>query len=339
MEPGGRIDLGETPVITAHRELRKKTANLINIKSDILQTCLYVHVKSYIAYIMYITNISRKYYLHNVYKIRSCIDDLRHTAAWQETSMMIRVNLYNILHSIKSGSSYIIDTDGVHRELGKRTINVVRKAELLLYNLLKTTPEYLYNKMITHSRMSCLIGTYTFYASSHYDVNPLINNYVYTNVNTPITYSMSVQYAVYIIPNLYNTPLYYLKNCNNYWGGIHVTLAGYSSKYDYNTIKKIIHTISHTGNNLWHVNTLSIKNNTIYFKSKTLDYISLALNKIGFEKVRSNIYHISIPNEYNCSLPHNIQELLAHITWSFVIVQRSGSVINWLDHYPVRMFA
>ena len=131
--------------------------NLINIKSSTLTQSLSINVKSYTAYILYITNISRKYYLHNVYKIRSCKN-----RSWKETTMMIRVNLYHILNSVKSGSSYVIDTDNIQRELRKRTISVIRNAELLLYNLLRTTPEYLYNKIITHSRMSCLVGTYTF---------------------------------------------------------------------------------------------------------------------------------------------------------------------------------
>lgn len=321
-DPGGMIDMGETPDQAAHRECREETENLINIQPhELLQYAIPIMVKQYMSYILYIENLSFQDYAHNVNLIYNGCN----ARSWKETNSMARVPINNMILAAQSFLNYAIDINGTTVRIRERTMLIVRNAVNILSGLSSARPIPLYRHLVTSSRMPCLIGTIT------YTISPQA-------IYTPTTFTTTTEYAVYVAPNLTNMSHSFLRNCNPTYGGIHVTIAGYHISQP--SPQKFIQHISNSGKHPWTIseNTIKIKNKTIYFKSKTLDIVAKFLHDNGFYKVKgpnysNNKWHITS----ECKIPSNIKSILKKQKWSIVLISKQNNVINWLDRYPLNI--
>ena len=321
-DPGGMTDYGENSQQTAHRECREETENLINIQpNELLQYAIPVTVNTYTSYILYIENLSFQDYAHNVNLIyNNC-----HARAWKETNSMTRIPINNIVLAAQNFVNYAIDVNDITVRIRERTMSIIRNATNILLNISNSKPIPLYRHQVTSSRMPCLIGTIT------YTMQPQA-------IYTPITFTTTIKYAIYVAPNLTNMSHSFLRNCNPTWGGIHITIAGFHISQP--SPQKFIQHISKSGKHPWTISekTIRIKNNKIYFISKTLDSVSKFLYDNGFHKVKGPNYsnkkwHITS----ECKIPSNIKSILKKQTWSIVLISMQNDVINWLDRYPLNI--
>jgi hypothetical protein len=331
---GGSIDPNESSEVAAARECREETGNLINIKpSELLQISMPVLLRQYISYAVYVRNISAKDYNHNIKQIfGSC-----NSHVWKETNIMARFPLKDIIAAANSYSKTAIDVNNKQYLIRDRTMGLIRAAVPTLNKIIRSTPIELVKNRTSNSRMSCLIGTYTYTLQSTKLVK--VNN---------LQLPLDKKYGIYIVPNLDKTKLStsaytFLNNCGT-WGGLHTTLCGFSNKIMYQNIKLFLDHVSKSGKKMWKINnsTIKIQNQTIFYKSRTLDIIADFLyNNCGFTKVKGKKYsgvkwHFSI--EKTCTIPQDIKAILANLTFSFVIVEINNSKeLKWLDHYNVTM--
>jgi len=326
-DPGGRSNIGEKPEETAYREGREETENLINIKPhELLQYAMPIQINQYIAYIIYVENLSFQDYAHNVNLIyNNC-----QPRSWKETNSMARIPLNNIMMAAQGLANFAVDVNGSTVNIRARTMDIIRAASNIFLGLPNVRPIPLYRHLVTTSRLPCLIGTYTYTLSpqAYYTPPPLPASGPYSNI----------EYAVYIAPNLTEASNKFLYDCDKKWGGMHVTIAGYHTNQP--APKKFLKNISKSGKNMWTItdNTIKVKDNTIYFKSKTLDSVANFLHKNGFNKVKGPIYaktkwHITS----ECTIPKNIKAILKNLTWSLVLVSRENNKIKWLKRYPLHI--
>ena len=328
---GGHIDPGETPQDAAYREGREESENIINIKPhELLQYGIPIIFKQYLCYILYVKNLSFQDYAHNVNIIHSGCQG-RHSNVWKESNSMTRIPLNNIITSAQNSLNYAYDVTGGMVYIRGRTMGIIKTSINTLLGIANTQPLQLYKHLVTTSRMSCLIGTYTctLSPSSYYNIQNIQQN--------PQQIS-NIEYAIYTVPNLTVSSDKFLRKCNKTWGGMHITLTGYHPNQP--SPKKFLKHISSIGKKPWKINikTIKIKHNKIYIKSKTLDNITDFLFNHNFQKVKgpkhtNTKWHITS----ECKIPTNINQLLLNQTWSLVLVSRQNGVIQWLDRYPLNI--
>jgi hypothetical protein len=117
-------------------------------------------------------------------------------------------------------------------------------------------------------------------------------------------------------------------------------LAGFSNTHP--PIKEFLSNLSKKGNIEWNINnkSITIKKNTIYFKSRTLDKIANLLADNMFKRIKGKKFsgidwHISFPN---CAIPSNMINILDNLSWSFVIVRENkNGTYTWLEKYIITM--
>ncbi|ARF09658.1 NUDIX hydrolase [Indivirus ILV1] len=326
---GGRSDPGETSEITAYREGREETANMINITpEELTQYAAHINFKGYIAYIIYIDGISFKDYIHNVNMIHSnCSWNEKH---WMETNSMVRIPLNNILMSANNHTDYATDINGYVVPIRGRTMGIVRMGSTIINSMVMMQPIKMHKHLVSTSRLPCLIGTYTY---------TITQAAIYSK--SPTQFGLQDgNYAVYIAPNLTSSSHPFLKKCNPTWGGIHVTIVGFHPD-NINAKKFIKYISSQSSNNAeWTVSLDKIKTtgNTIYFKSRTLDKLADFLQQNGFHKIKGKKYSNSdwhITSE--CQIPSikEIQKMLKYQTWSLVLIKEKNNKIKWLNRYPL----
>lgn len=143
------------------------------------------------------------------------------------------------------------------------------------------------------------------------------------------------QYGIYLAPRQ-QLPIFV--NSNPTWGGIHITLAGFSDTHS--NIKYNLKKISNLGSKDWQINKkkVSIHQDKIVIESKTLDKLSQILHKKEFKRVKGPLFskckwHISIVNND----PGSILPLLENQNWDICIVRKNDSNFEWLERYPLKL--
>jgi hypothetical protein len=333
-EPGGKIDIGETPEEAACRETREETANLIRIRPHNLHNAKTVIVNNYIAYIMYLKDVNFQLFRHNVNKIfRDCI-----SSHWKETTSVTRVSLKSLIEIAIRNTNYMSDINGAIIKVNNRTLGIVRKSIQLLNNITYTAyPLKLHANVVVASRMPCLIGTYSCtlsqipYPSQILSIHDMPNNIMSKN-----KFKTSYKYGVYIVPKL-KPENEKLHECMGKFGGLHISLLDFS--FHHIDLNKNIKKLSNAGINKWkiNVNNFDIKNNILYFKSSNLDKIAKYLHDAGFQKIKGKFFggedwNISFGE---CNIPANIQEIFKRVSWSFIIIKYDNNNYEWVNKYKV----
>jgi hypothetical protein len=328
-DPGGLLNMGEPTEIGACRECREESANLINIQpNELLHYGMPIISGSYMSYIIYVQNLRATDYIHNVNHIfRSCTD-----SSWKETNTITRIPLFDIINAANNYHTYANDIYGLVCSVRGRTMGLIRRGAQILASLINVTPILLQKNFVTHSRMPCLIGTYS-YTIIHGQSQQ--NNWILSqsNLNSSIN---PKKYAIYIVPNDVIS-----LHCDKS-KSLHVTISGFSDRYDYRTIRDIVTSLVNrymTIGKKWEMNvkTIKIKHDTIYFKSKTIDKIAKYLYDNKIKKVKGPEYtntgwHIT----FNCDIPNDIVNILKKMKWSLCIVSMDNGGIKIYDKYDVR---
>lgn len=319
-EPGGTIDPGETPEQAAYREGREETANLIHItENELAQYSIPIYLKQYVAYCVYVENLSFQDYAHNVNIIFSNCG----ARTWKETNSMVRIPVNNLIASAQNGVTNAYDVNGSIVSIHNRTLALVNYGANTILSLINARPIPLYRHLVTTSRMPCLIGTYTYTMTAQ-------------SIYTPIAMPANIEYAVYVAPNLSQRSDPFLLNCNPTWGGMHITIAGFHLSQP--SPQHFLQHISNSGTQPWTitVNKIKVKGKTIYFTSNTLDSVAKFLYKSGFKKVKGPKYSgVKWHMTSECKIPSDIKNMLKKQTWSLVLISRQNGVVNWLDRYPL----
>lgn len=327
---GGYIDKGENPEEAACREAQEESANLLTIKPDqLLKIGRPSNIGGYISYIIYVMGLSRKTYKNNLKQIeRKCKQ--KH---WKETRKMIRFPLNNIINISQQHIQITSDVDGKQRTIRDRTTAIIRKGVNLINQLIMGKPHVLRRKKIKKSDMKCLIGTTTF-KIDRYSLSLLGTNYhpqtVYRNP------TQGISYGIYVAPKLTSRTEPFLVNCNPTWGGMHITLVGFS--YNNPEILNFLSQMAFNGTRPWsvNVNTLFVNKNTINFKSNTLDRIADYLAYNGFTNVKGPKYsnfmwHMSS----DCPVPYDIKRVMLSTNWVLVKVSSHNGIIRWHEQLPL----
>jgi ADP-ribose pyrophosphatase YjhB (NUDIX family) len=161
-EPGGTIDPGEKPEVTACRETREETANIINIKPDeLLKIAIPIQHKQYMSYVIYLDKINTNDYYHNV----KIIFNKCRPHVWKENNSIARINLNELIQNSHDNKNIMKDINGKNIFIRNRTLGIAKKINNILNNLKK--PITLYQNITLHSRLSCLIGTFTYTYKEH----------------------------------------------------------------------------------------------------------------------------------------------------------------------------
>jgi ADP-ribose pyrophosphatase YjhB (NUDIX family) len=319
-DPGGRLNFGETPDMGACRECREETGNLINIKPNELQQIgIPVLIGQYQAYIVYVQNLKARDYIHNINQIFATCTD----RSWKETNTITRIHISDIINSANSYQNHVNDIYGLVCQVRGRTMAIIRNSVSILGSLINNRPILLQRNLVTQSRMPCLIGTYSYTIMT-------TQNIMYTPQITNTVQMNNTEYAIYVIPND-SMFLNYRKNTIT-----HITIAGFSNKYDYNQIKSVLVSLMKKFNGeTWKINTktIDIKKSIIYFKSNTLDKISKYLHKSGVKKIKGPDWHIS----FDSKIPSNITKTLETMKWSLCVVSKNMGQIKVYEKYKVRM--
>lgn len=303
-DPGGTLNWGETPEMGACRECKEETANLINIHPhELIQISTSIVVGSYKSHIIYIKNLKALDYVHNVNKIFTTCTDL----SWKETNTITRIRLSDIITASNSNQYYVNDIYGHLCNIRNRTMGLIKKSAHILTSLVQFSPISLHKQIVTYSHLSCLIGTYSY---------TIMNN----NINNIIP---NIKYAIYIVP--YDSTI--LKCNTNIIP--HITISGFSNKYDYPTLKNIIYTLtSNWETKKWKISidTLKLKNKSIQFKSKTLDEISHYLHKNNVKKIKGPHYVTTNWNiKIQCDSFNNIKQIFRKMKWYLCIVSKNNN--------------
>jgi 8-oxo-dGTP pyrophosphatase MutT (NUDIX family) len=318
-EPGGIIDMSETPEQCACRETQEETANMLSLEPhELSQIAVKVVKDKYVSYIVYLKNLSDVVYYQNVFKIFGKCD----SHVWKETNSMVRIPLQDLINTALAHKEWVRDINGLLVQVRGRTLGIVRN----FVNVFSTlqNPIILNQNYVLNNKMRCLIGTST-YTTKQY--NPI---YPYA---WPI--QRQHKYAIYVVPNLVGAETA-LHKCDAR-GGLHVTLVDFSDNHP--SLKMNLKIINQMGSIPWKMDpsTIRINNNTIFFSSGTINTAANILRSNTFQKVMglrySNMdWHIS----FNCVLPLNIVSILSNCTWSYVIVRMNddGTYIG-LEQYMV----
>ncbi len=322
-DPGGLIDYGETIEQAACRECREETANLINIKPyELTQISVPIISKQYKSHIIYIQNLSSRDYVHNVNQIfNTCFDD-----HWKETNTITRVNLLEIINAARNYFSVVYDIYGRQCGIRERVMDLVRVGNPTFMSLINNnSPTIFTRNLVMTSRIPCLIGTYSYAITKQNIIHvPIQQNIINVQNNK--------KYAIYVVPK--NSTL-----CNDKTK-TYIKITSFSKKYNHDYMKQCLTTLTNmmTSNN-WKIDTkhIKIKNNTIYFKSKTLDKITKYLNHNKFDKINGPIYtNNSWYFKMECDIPENITEILEHMKFNLCIVSKKDNKIKIHDKIKLK---
>jgi hypothetical protein len=321
-EPGGSIDFGEKTEETACRETREETANLIKIlPHELLNISTPIIIHKYISYVIYVNKLITKDYYHNVNLIFN--ECKQHH--WKENNSMVRVNLNSLINNAINNINIINDINGNKISVRDRTIEIAKKFNDGI--LAKLNLPISLNKNITlNSKMLCLIGTNTYTIQQHIPQRQIA-----------IPQKQKYKYAIYVVPNLKGKDKI-LHQCNKIWSGLHITLVGFSANHP--PIEQNLKILSQRGIKSWKIDTstISITNNTVYIRSKTLNKFAKSLTKNSFQNVKGkrfsgNPWHITFNN---CIIPINIANVLKKVSWSFVIVRdNNDETYTWIKKYKI----
>jgi ADP-ribose pyrophosphatase YjhB (NUDIX family) len=319
---GGVMDPGETPIKAACREAREESANLIKIEPDELKNIgNSVTISAYKAYIVYIKNLSIQAYQQNVKKVfQDC-----NKRVWKENNSMTRIPLDRMIDTVIKNNKQVRDINNNKIKIRGRTIKIIEKAIDILDNIHTQIPHYLHQNVTLDSRMQCLIGTYT------YTLKPQD-----PKTKKALPQKRDHRYAIYVVPNLKDKDKA-LHKCNQQWGGIHITLVGFSANHP--PIKPNLKYLSNVGKTKWRIrgDTIRIRNNAIFFDSNTLDKIAIYLTKNTFQKVKGKRYsgtdwHITM----DCAITENMLEILKKVSWTLCVVRdNNNGTYTWMDKYRI----
>lgn len=314
---GGKTDPGELPEVTAYREGREETANLINILPEELKYyAAYMEFNTYAIYIIYVDGISFDDYAHNVNIIHSqCGTKELH---WKETNSMARIPLNEIFMAANQNVNMAKDIYGHIIPIRGRTMAIIRSGYHIINSLILNNPIILHRHLVTNSRLPCLIGTYTYTITG-----ASIYKYKENKKKEGV-------FAIYIIPDLNDNTDDFLK-CKR----LHIPLTGFSKNNDNDKIIKYL-SKNNKNNDLWTVtiDKLKIKGSRIYFKSNTLNKIMEFLKDNGFKNIKDELFI-----ESYCKIPdiNKLKKILKNQKWSFGIIKekKEGTDIKLVDKYPL----
>ena len=125
---GGNIDQGESPEMTALRELQEESANLFRLSPDSLQDCpVYDHQDKYRAYALGVhhpNGIQSAHYDTNVKKLA----EANASSCWQETDVMARFYIDEIQDGLSNkGPLECTDANGNRCVIFGRTKACIRE--------------------------------------------------------------------------------------------------------------------------------------------------------------------------------------------------------------------
>lgn len=331
---GGYIDKGESPEEAACREAREESANLLTVKpNQLLKIARPCNIGGYVSYIIYVMGLSRKIYKNNL----KHIEEKCKSKHWKETRKIVRFPLSNIINVAEQHIQIVSDVDGKQRTIRDRTTAVIRKGVNLIRSLISAKPHVLRRKKIKESEgggnMKCLIGTTTFKIDK-YSLSLLgVSNYPQTIYRNP---TQGISYGLYVVPRITSNTDPFLANCDPTWGGMHVTLVGFS--HNNPEILNFLTQIAFGGTRLWtiNVNTVFVNQNTVNFTSNTLNKFADYLSYNGFINIKGPKYsqfmwHMSS----DCTVPYNIKTILSSTTWALVKVSNHNGIIRWHEQIPI----
>lgn len=324
-DAGGLLNMGETPEMGACRECREESGNLLNIKPHELQqigTPIQFH--QYMAYIIYVQNLKATDYVHNVNHIfRNCYDK-----SWKETNTITRIHLHDIIRASQTNQNYVNDIYGGICPIRGRTMGIIKYSANILTNITQYQPMMLQRNYITQSRMPCLIGTYSYTLLTS-------SSPQFHQPNIMTTSSNISKYAIYIIPK--DTSFL---NCRKNTI-THITISGFTDKFNHSQLNNVLLSLTNKMNgDKWKINvdTVTIHDKILYFKSKTLDKIAKFMYKSGIKKIKgpkfdANDWHISL----DCKIiPVNTIKKLKSIKWYICVVSKNMGQIKVYDKYTVK---
>jgi hypothetical protein len=319
---GGVLDDGETPLEAACREAREESANLFKFEpNELKKNSIPITILAYKCYIVYVKGINATDYRHNINQVLS---DCR-SRVWKENDTMVRVPLKELIKSVKSNDNFVTDVGGREIKIRPRAIAIVKAALNELGDIHLQEPYYLYQNVTLSSKMKCLIGTYTYTFKEN---KPKNKNSTPRKSNN--------RFAIFIVPNLKGNDRK-LHDCNIEWGGLHVTLVGFSTYHP--PMIPNLKRLSSVKDDLWKIDmsTMRIQGNAIYFDSDTLDRAAEFLARNTFQKVKgpkfSNVdWHIT----FNCPITTGVINTLERVSWKFVIVEETSKDIIFYEEFPVK---
>jgi len=326
-EVGGSRELNEDVHVTAARECREETANLLKIYPNELMD--FVVVNQYIAFVTYVIGLHRTDYLYNLGIVnRSCG---RH---WNEMVDMTRIPIQNI---ILGQLPYVVTYDGQQIQLRGRTCNVIQEASKIIVHVLGNQPRPLYRQITQTSRNTCLLGTITYTTNinpiiqTNANTNQLMNNVIISNQlinNDVLSGLVGKKIALYAAPDLQFTKYKKIRECNSEFGGLHVTLVGFSSSHQINMLKNLNIKQKHWAPDI-HSSTIS--GNKIIIHSKTLDHLAEQLTNFKFKKIKgmksyNSEWHVTA----NCENMKEILKILVVSSWSIYAIIKKTNKYKWV---------
>ena len=314
-EPGGSRDPNEDIRVTASRECREETANLLKLNPQELNDS--VIVRHYIAYIIYVSGLHRDDFLNNVK-----ITHAHCSRHWKETFNMTRIPIQNInIGTFPNAITY----DGQHIKLRDRLCSVITEASKNILHILNKQPIRLNRQITQSSRNHCLINTVTYTIGTG---NIGMHHHVPTQAHHSHHHSLNGKnIGLYIAPDSQFSKYPNLVKCNKSFGGLHITILGFSHHHPIQFINQLNIVQKHWTPNQ---NSISLANKKIFLESKTLDNIASRLHNLNFKKIKGpvhsgNPWHITI----NCPDVTSILRLLLVSTWSLYVVINDKNKYKW----------
>ena len=146
-ELGGHRDENESVEQTASRECREESENLIYIlPEEILKNGKMVFLKTYVCFVIYVSQLDENDYNHNVRLIYSKCKE----AHWKETDELIRISVDNIK---KIKNDQVTDVNGVLRKIRGRTQAVLKVGYDIINDKIKEKPLVLYRHIVRNSSL------------------------------------------------------------------------------------------------------------------------------------------------------------------------------------------
>lgn len=216
----------------------------------------------------------------------------------------------------------------------------LRKYEIQVFY--DDSPNYINNIITNIDSLPYLETLYCVYPNKHND-----NNFLENKIENHKIINMQQQqseYAIYIVPDISES----YTNCYPKWGGLHISLTGFSRHNEPQKIHNILSNLSKQSNNNWNPDTKSFSKDgkNIIIPSKTLNDISEELNKQNIKNIKgpklgSNKYgwHIRIENTQIEKCKEFEKELISEKfnKWIYRIIEKDqfGNIKWSKQSYPV----
>lgn len=151
------------------------------------------------------------------------------------------------------------------------------------------------------------------------------------------------KYAIYLVPyddatNIFVTKDLKRLDANSKWGGIHVTIKGFSDNRGH---RKFLESLTKNKTKYWSLGeNIWVRGNQICFKSYNLDCIATKIVNNNFKNVKGSVYsgypwHITFKNEVTKS---DINFIKRFKRWDFVVVRKDKhGNITWNERYPAKL--